>query len=183
MRHHHLIVTGIPASGKSTIARALSEALGLEMFDKDEILEDLFNEKGIGDKHWRTTLSRAADEVLRQRARQSENSIIVSWWRHPASIVASGTPTEWLSELQGVLIEIYCICDPAIAVQRFQSRIRHSGHLDQLKSHADLLPQFQQHAALGPLGIGRLVEVNTEGVTKIADVIARINSSLNTDTR
>lgn len=180
MRHHHLILTGIPASGKSTVARALSEALGLDMLDKDEILEDLFNEKGIGDAHWRTTLSRAADEILRQRASRSKSSIIVSWWRHPASIVASGTPIEWLSELEGVRIEINCICDPAIAVKRFQSRIRHSGHLDQLKSHADLLPTFQQHAALGPLGIGRLIEVNTEGVTEIADVKAKINSLLDT---
>ena len=45
MRHQYLILTGTPASGKSTIGRALSEKLELEMLDKDEILEDLFNEK------------------------------------------------------------------------------------------------------------------------------------------
>jgi shikimate kinase len=70
MRNQHLIFTGIPASGKSTLARALSEALALEMWDKDEILEDLFNQKGVGDAHWRTILSRTADEILRERARQ-----------------------------------------------------------------------------------------------------------------
>ena len=41
----HLLVTGIPASGKSTIARALAEKLGLEIWDKDDILEDLFNKR------------------------------------------------------------------------------------------------------------------------------------------
>ena len=76
MRHQYLILTGIPASGKSTIARALSEELGLEIFDKDEILEDLFNEKGVGDVHWRTTLSRTAEEILQERASRSESSII-----------------------------------------------------------------------------------------------------------
>ena len=172
----HLIVTGIPASGKSTVARALSEELGLEMLDKDEILEDLFNEKGVGDVHWRTVLSRTADEILREQASRTESSIIVSWWRHPASTLVSGTPIEWLSELPGVLIEISCICDPAIAVERFKSRIRHRGHLDQFKSSADLLAAFQQQAALGPLGIGQLIEVNTEATVELDDLLSRINS-------
>ena len=176
MRHQQLILTGIPASGKSTLARALSKKLGLKMLDKDEILEDLFNEKGIGDVHWRTILSRTADEILRNRASRSESSIIVSWWRHPGSTIVSGTPIEWLSDLPGVLIEINCICDPAIAVKRFQSRTRHRGHLDQFKSSADLLAAFQQQAALGPLGIGSLVEVNTEATVELANLVSMINS-------
>lgn len=146
------------------------------MLDKDEILEDLFNEKGIGDVHWRTILSRTADEILRVRASRSESSIIVSWWRHPASTLVSGTPIEWLSDLRGSLIEISCICDPAIAVKRFKSRIRHRGHLDEFKSSADLLAAFQQQAALGPLGIGRLIEVNTETTVELADVLSQIIS-------
>jgi len=172
----HLIVTGIPASGKSTIARALSEKLGLEMWDKDDILEDLFNKKGVGDSQWRTLLSRTADGILQARARQSESSVVVSWWRHPASTMETGTPIEWLSELRGRLIEVNCICDPAIAVERFKSRKRHSGHLDHLKADADLLPAFQQQAALGPLGIGQLVKVNTEVNVKIEDVLSQMES-------
>jgi len=146
------------------------------MWDKDEILEDLFNKRGIGDVHWRTILSRAADEILRDRVGQAGGSIIVSWWRHPASDLASGTPIEWLSELRGTLIEVNCICDPAVAVERFKSRIRHTGHLDQFKLRDDLLATFQQQAALGPLGIGRLVRVNTEENVKLEDVLSTIDS-------
>jgi len=181
MRPHYLIVTGIPASGKSTIARALSAELRWEILDKDEILEELFNEKGIGDLHWRTILSRTADEILRERTSRSQSSIIVSWWRHPASTIVSGTPIEWLSDLPGVLIEIRCICDPTIAVERFKSRIRHRGHLDQFKPPVDLLPSFQQQAAFGPLGIGHLIEVNTESTVELADLLSMINSLINMD--
>jgi glucokinase len=181
MKHQHLIISGIPASGKSTIARALSKALGLVMWDKDEILEELFDRRGTGDAHWRTVLSRDADEILKKQVCQSGSSIVVSWWRHPASTLATGTPIEWLSELPGTLIEVNCICDPAIAVERFKSRVRHRGHLDQLKADADLFPAFQQQAALGPLGIGQLVTVNTEGNLRLEEALSRIESLVNHD--
>lgn len=145
------------------------------MLDKDDILDDLFNKQGIGDATWRTTLSRAADEILREQALQSDGSVIVSWWRHPASSSASGTPIEWLSELQGGLIEVYCSCDPAVASARFTSRTRHAGHLDRLKSSTDVRKQFEEHAALGPLGLGPLVEVNTDKDVDLADVLSQLN--------
>ncbi len=36
-----VVVTGLPASGKSTIARQLCAALALPLLDKDELLEAL----------------------------------------------------------------------------------------------------------------------------------------------
>lgn len=176
MRRRHIIVTGIPASGKSTIGLAIAAALGLEMLDKDEILEALFNSRGVGDVQWRTSLSRAADEILRERALRSEGAVIASWWRHPLSTVASGTPVEWLSALQGVLIEVHCVCKPHVATKRFKSRLRHEGHLDRFKPYADLLATFQQQGALGPLGVGLLIEVNTERSEEIASLLAKIDS-------
>lgn len=35
--------------------------------------------------------------------------------------------------------------------------------------------EWQIHPALGPLGIGRLVTVNTEGSVKLADVLSKID--------
>ena len=99
----------------------------------------------------------------------------MSWWRHPASTSASGTPVEWLSELQNGLIEVHCVCDPEVALARFMSRTRHSGHLDHLKLSSDVRKQFEGHATLGPLRLGRLLEVNTESDVELADVLDQIN--------
>lgn len=170
----YIIVTGLPASGKSTIGKLMAPALEIPFLDKDEILEDLFDRQGIGDVAWRKRLSRAADDILRERARQSTSAVITSWWRHPNSALDSGTPVEWLEALPGIVIELYCHCRPPVAAARFLSRRRHEGHLDRLKSYDELISGFRQHAALGPLGIGRLIEKNTEEAIDLDPLLEEI---------
>jgi thymidylate kinase len=178
----YIIVTGIPASGKSTVGHAVAAALGLPMLDKDEILEAMFNSEGVGNAEWRTRLSRAADKTLKEKALRLDSAVIASWWRHPSSQIHSGTPVEWLSLLPGVVIELYCLCSPQVAAERFLSRKRHEGHLDDRKTHGDLLAGFQQHAALGPLGVGRVLTVNTEQGVELETLLAQINSRSTGDT-
>jgi hypothetical protein len=61
---------------------------------------------------------------------------------------------------------------------RFLSRKRHEGHLDHLKTNADVLVSFQQQAALGALGIARAITVNTEGPVEMSRLIAGITAAL-----
>ena len=170
----YIIVTGIPASGKSTIGHGVAAALSLPMLDKDEILEAMFASQGIGNAEWRTRLSRAADGDLKDRAKRTNGAIIASWWHHPASDIDTGTPTEWLSSLSGAVIELHCVCSAEVAAERFLTRKRHEGHLDQLKTHAQLLESFQRFAAYGPLSIGELVEVETENAVELSSVLSEI---------
>ncbi|MER6099393.1 AAA family ATPase [Streptomyces sp. NPDC001728] len=44
------VVSGPPASGKSTLAHALTARLGLPLVDKDVILESLYDSLGVGDQ-------------------------------------------------------------------------------------------------------------------------------------
>jgi shikimate kinase len=113
----HIIISGIPASGKSTVGRALATAMQLVMLDKDDFLEALFKSEGTGDVAWRRQLSRAADDILREKVLSAEGAVITSWWRHPASRLDSGTPVEWLSALAGVAIEVHCVCSPEVAAR------------------------------------------------------------------
>lgn len=160
-----IVVTGLPASGKTTIGAAIASALGLPLLDKDTILETLFEEEGIGDEVWRSRLSRAADGLLQSQALASPGAVIASWWRHPSSTLASGAAPDWLAALTGEVVELHCRCSPHTAVDRFFARQRHAGHLDGLKSRAQELAKFQQSAALGALGVRRVVELNTERLT------------------
>ena len=162
MASRFLIATGLPASGKSTVGSAVAAALALPFLDKDEILEALFESLGVGDAPWRARLSRAADQVLERLAPRSQGAVIASWWRHPRSPVSSGTSPDWLRSLPGELIELHCRCGPQVAVERFFARRRHAGHLDAAKSKTEELARFVQLASHGALGIGRVIEIDTE---------------------
>lgn len=59
-----VVVSGLPGSGKSTVARLVSPALNLPVIDKDDILERLFDSKGVGDASWRRALSRQSDVIF-----------------------------------------------------------------------------------------------------------------------
>jgi gluconate kinase len=156
-----IVVTGLPASGKSTVGRAIAADLALPFLDKDEFLESLFEIGKPHDARDRHKLSRLADESLRVRAFARAGAVLASWWKHPRSPVESGTSTHWLALLPGSLIEVHCSCNPVVAVERFLARKRHPGHLDSQRSYTQLFAQFNEQAPLGPLAVGPLVEVNT----------------------
>jgi len=168
------VVTGLPASGKTTVGSAVARGLQLPLIDKDAILETMFDANGIGDSAWRAKQSRSADFIMQRMAEASSGSVLVSWWRHPASATDSGTSTEWLRSLPGEIIEIHCRCAPGVAVDRFFARRRHPGHLDEQRSRAREIQTFTTCAALGPIGAGRLVDVCTQGPVDVQALVDQL---------
>ncbi len=173
-----VIVSGLPASGKSTLARKLAPALALPLLDKDDILEGLFEAVGTGDADWRQRLSRASDEILERLAQRSSGAVLTSFWRHRQLPSDSGTPTSWLAATSPRLVEIYCVCDPAVAAYRFMNRVRHPGHLDKTKRGEDLLSHFQILAALGPLGLGKLLRIDTAKEIEFDRLVCEVRTLL-----
>ena len=174
-----VVVSGLPASGKSTLSRQLAPALGLSLIDKDDILEGLFEALGIGDADWRQRLSRASDEIMQRLARSSSGVVLTSFWRNSEISSDSGTPTDWIAATSRRVIEVYCVCGPAIAAARFIDRARHPGHLDRVKQLDDVLIRFQDGAGAGPLRIGNVLEVDTSVEVDVDAVVSQVRGLLN----
>lgn len=157
-----VIVSGLPASGKTTLARALANALGCSHLDKDVFLEALLDGATVPAPDTRAALSRRADAAFQQEAVRWPSAVLSSWWRHPNSPSESGTPVPWLLDSGRRIIEVHCRCPAAEAVDRFRARKRHPGHLDALRSPEALRAQFRQAEALGPLLPGQAILFDTD---------------------
>jgi predicted kinase len=130
-----LIVTGPPASGKTTIGRPLALALGLPFLSKDLFKESLFDSLGGSDREWSRRIGLASTQLLFRcaevllEAGQScalESNFYPQWDTAP------------LRELQTRFgcrfVQVVCAADVPLLVERFTRRARsgerHPGHAD-----------------------------------------------------
>lgn len=161
-----IVISGLPAAGKTAIGRYVAAKMDLPFLDKDEFLEREFENYNSVNLELRQQLSRKSDEAMAAEAAALGAGVLVSFWRPINRAVAYGTATGWLSKQTAPVIELYCKCDPQIARQRFVTRTRHLGHNDALRLDS-LLTQFQELELDGPLGLWPLVTIDTSDLGDI----------------
>ena len=143
MNNWAIMMTGLPASGKSIAGYRLAEELFWSYLDKDDFLEALFNEQGVGDHQWRRRLSMEADMWFESAALKQINVVLVSHWR-AGNRASFGTPTDWVSQAFANVVEVFCECESELAACRYADRTRHPGHLDNKKTEKSVLSWMRE---------------------------------------
>lgn len=170
-----IVVSGLPASGKTSIGQTLATRLEFAFLDKDDFLERLYEQEPVRNLAHRNELSRLSDEHFVSAARDLQNAVLVSHWQPRGKTGASGTSVDWLATAFDHLIEVHCKCSPEIATERFLARTRHPGHLDRLRGPLEISAKMQEWSAGLPLRLGGLIEIETTADVNIETVVEAIN--------
>ena len=165
-----VLVNGVPASGKSTVARTLTAATGWPLLSLDTIKEALFAHLGAGDRDYNRLLGRASYQAIFALAADfSEGSTVVAdaWFGFQPREVLNGHLAR-----AGVrcVAEIWCHAPPDIIGARYSARLgqRSGGHLG-----ADYVPELIALAERAtPLGGFPCFDIDT---TQALDINAVIN--------
>lgn len=127
-----LLISGMPATGKSTLARRIGEELHFPILEKDEIKEVLFDTLGYADLKEKRRLDTIATAVLLQTAEKLLQSgvdlILVN------NFESSMAPTvdEMIARCEARCITLFLNGDAEVLYQRYVERdrkkSRHQGH-------------------------------------------------------
>ena len=152
-----VVVTGMPASGKTTVARALSRHLGLPLIAKDEIKERLYDTLGIGDVEWSGRLGQASFALIFSFAQSlleaGTSTIVEANFFRRSEQQFSALPDHRI-------VQIHCYAPLDMLVERYADRTRHAGHQDDLTVN-DLGARFES-GAHSPLDLpGELIAIDT----------------------
>ena len=168
-----VVVTGIPASGKTTLAAALSARLKWPLISKDVVKEALFDALGTGDLQWSQRLGRAGHVVMYSLAATIPRVILEAHFQR-------GLAEPELLALNRKIVQIYCRCPVDLAAERYRRRIddpdRRLGHL--LEHQSDEVIKGWMKDTPTPLDLPNalLVEVDTTGAVDIATVVHSIHA-------
>jgi predicted kinase len=165
-----VIVTGMPAAGKTTLARALAQDLELPLVAKDDIKEILYDTLGVGDPDWSRRLGAASYALLFAFCREvlAAGQAVVA----EANFFAGSHEADFAGLPPHRLVQIHCNAPLAVILKRYARRARHPGHVD--RDRADDLRQRFDDGTHGPLALaGDLITVDTSRAIDVEALSAR----------
>ena len=125
-----ILVNGVPASGKSTVARAVARYFAVPLMTLDTVKEPLFRHIGVGDREHNRKLGRASYEII--------FAAIGEWPADALVVVDAWFGFQPLEVLEGHLAragidrtaELWCHAPSAVLAERYAARQaeRPAGH-------------------------------------------------------
>jgi predicted kinase len=179
-----LIISGPPASGKTTLARRLAADLALPCFTKDDVKEILFDRLGAGDRAWSQRLGAAAMVLLYHLMdveMAAGRSLLVEANFRPE--FANARIRALLDRHAFLPVQIQCRADGPTLLARFLARARspdrHPGHRDQQnvqELQADLLRGYYDDLDIG--GVTLRIDTTDPGAIDYAGLLATIHATV-----
>jgi predicted kinase len=165
----YVVATGPPASGKTTLSRALARLLDLPLLAKDDYKQRLLDDVPVESVEESRLAGRRAVQTMLSSARDAGRGVLDSVW------VERGRAIRELTSLQAVaeVVEVFCRCDVDTMRRRYLERAptKGPGHFDVERDEAELWPP----EALGPLaGPWSVIEVDTSVAVDVSALASRI---------
>ena len=130
-----IVVTGAPASGKSTIARELAKRLGVPLLAKDAFKETLYETIGSGEEVEDTSEHAGLALLYRLAAMQLEAGVSVLTESNFDTRTDLGPLRRLQREHRARLVQVHCHRAKEKLLDRFVERLeegkRHPGHGDE----------------------------------------------------
>lgn len=165
-----VIVSGPPASGKSTLAPAVAAALGLPLVAKDTIKDALMSVLDVPDVEASRQVGRASVAAMLAVAAESPIGAVIesNFYRSVAGAQ--------LVELPGNVIELFCRCTADVAWDRYRRRAstRPAGHFDDDRTKDELWNSEVAEPVAGPWP---LLEVDTNAPVDVPSVVQFVRST------
>jgi glucokinase len=126
-----ILVNGVPASGKSTVAHAIADQGPWPLLALDTIKEALFAHLGTGDREHNRLLGRSSYQAMFELAADFPDGVTVvmdAWFGfQPQEVLASHV--QRVGEPQ--VLQVWCHAPPAEIGARYAARVagRSGGHL------------------------------------------------------
>jgi predicted kinase len=166
-----VVVTGPPASGKTTIARELAARLRRPLIAKDTIKEALFDGLGTGDLAWSQRLGEATYLAMLGLAEESAAAgadVVLE-----ANFVRGSDFAARLAELPARFVQVHCSAPLELLLERYGARDRHPGHVDAERIEA--LAEAVETGRHEPLDLpGRAIRVDTSSPVDLAALAASV---------
>lgn len=168
-----VLVNGLPAAGKSTLAAELAEALGLPLLSKDVITEthaDVLGADppaGLTQRDWNRTLGTAASETMWALLAHSPPGAVLesSWRRDVRPLVEAGLRRAGLAGAA----EVWCEAPTPLLRARFDQRWSSSHAIHGAAPDEAEWAQMIERAE--PLWLGPVLRVDTSDAVDVAGVV------------
>lgn len=174
MKKQIVLVNGIPASGKSQVAQAISTALSLPLFKLDAVKEPLFEHLGVGDREYNRRLGRASYQAIFNVLADFPNgttSVIDAWFGfQPLEVLQRHVKHAGIDNV----VEVWCQVRPDVVAARYAQRVgnRPAGH-----PGLEYVPELIELAERAmPLGCFRRLDLDTNTPVDMASVLAWIKT-------